>query len=357
MEESSPIWNRRYKTGYDAALMRESRKFGELEIFHSSNNTIRETLRGFAVVDTILIVASLFLNILVLVVICGSKGGRAAVSMTAVSISVSNLVITLFVHPTSILLWYVPPIAQPVLCKFSVYFDCWMSTAISYSILALHVDRYFAVTSPEGSTCRSLSGHCMFYQSFVWFFGAAYSAWDLVFEFPQKISIHDTFTNISIKVCRHTGKFRTLEYIFQYLDIFVLFLLPLCIIFCLFISVFKWKYVDKNPPKRRQIGSTGIWSLTMAVVYTTVYLVCHLPNHILDLSWNTQDINIFSLDSYSTMKTLRVIKYSSCSILPIVYFICGHEVKSLVQKLIKRSSTNTGSVVTTRALLYIEEGQ
>lgn len=242
-----------------------------------------------------LMLVSLLGNGYIMLFICGQKKARNAHNITIVSIAVADIAISVVVIPTYIGVSHYDMSnyndnVTPFLCKIHKYIYHWCKTVKVFSILTMVVDRYYRVTKPTRNT--NVTGRCIFFLSFVWFFGAAFNVWEIVLNTSALMTVehHLTGYNTTIRQCISSDHFHFLQKGFKLSGLTVTYAIPLCAILILYtLIVIKGYYVtDQSLPlksKRR---------LILSILSVTLFYLCQLPAElmeyaifaILDVTWH-----------------------------------------------------------------------
>ena len=289
--------------------------------------------RGLFVSNITLICISLVGNAYMIAFICGQKKARNAHNIAIVSIAVADIAIGLIVIPTYFSITHYDMTLKnsyrednmtTYLCKLHKYIYCWCKTVKIYSILAMVLDRYYRVTKPTRNS--NLTGRCIFFLSFVWFFGAAYNVWEIVLNTSALIIVENLKTgiNTTIRQCISSHHFHYLQDGFKISSLTVTYAIPFIAILALYLQMFIKGYylADSSLPlksKRR---------LLMSFLVTFTFYVCQLPSEIMDYvmySFIISQDKAITVWSVALSKIFETLSFSQGVLCVFCYVTCSSE--------------------------------
>ena len=242
--------------------------------------------------------------------------------------AVSNLIVASFVIPTYMAISKYDAMSNsvtPFMCKLNKYMWYWCKTVNIYSVLAMVVDRYFKVMKPYKS--NYLSGRCMFFLNYVWFFGAAYNIWEIILNTSAHILVDvGDNQNVTVRKCIINYHFTYLQDGFLVADFIVIYFVPFMIIMCLTVCiVIKFFCLYADPQQHVK----GVRKLIMVVLLTILFYACQLPLEIM------QPVLYFAMDlsreALSTIKLLETVSFLNGLLNVVIYVICSNDLHTALR--------------------------
>ncbi|KAL8589865.1 hypothetical protein ACOMHN_023952 [Nucella lapillus] len=242
------------------------------------------------------------------------------------SVAVADLLAGLVVLPLDILQRLLSE-TSGYMCKGYFYFSNVSKTAVIYTVTMLAMERIVAAIS---TSFRILSpGRCLFFSSLTWFFAAAYNIWSVVLYDTrlvghpfQRLELEDQDIrqdavswsirggvvgfNYSTHVCFSSTRFQWLVDVFELLDFFVTFFLPVTAAGVLF-GVFWRKRETVRAPGRPYRSSTSVIIFTFALFVS--FCLCHLPLEIATLHVHKRDVTARS-DDFLVYKVCQMTSFT-----------------------------------------------
>ena len=287
------------------------------------------------IVDICVMVLTIVGNILVIYLICGSKRARTTHNITIVSVSVFNLITASFVMPTYFAVMSRKSLSDeiaPFVCKLNRYVWYWCKTVNIYSVIAMMSDRYFKVLNP----CKRgyMSGRCMFFLNFVWFFGAAYNIWEIILNTSSHVYFDVNGRNVTIRRCFASIKFAHIKYGFLVADFIFIYILPLVVISYLAVCICLKVYVYPDP-QRPVIGNQRF---LMAIILTCMFVICQFPLEVMQaVLFLSSDLDEHML---GTLSILETVAFSQGVLHALAYGICSPEMALFLRKRRDRHRLN-----------------
>ena len=253
--------------------------------------------QAYFVIDCVILILGVLGNLWIIYFICQQKS-RTTQNISIVSVAIADVLIAAIVMPSYLAVYKfssVPDKHTPFLCKIYVYMWYWFKTVIAYSLLTLVCDRYYRVTSKTKSD--SISGRVTFFLSFIWFFGAAYNIWEIVFYFPVKLVTDDeNGVKVTSRRCILSGPYIYLKNGYIVMDFLVIYIFPLVAILYMYYIMLTHQWKSHDP----RDGPAGRRRILLSACLVTLYYVCQLP-------FEVMTVVTFYLDSYSH-RTLTLTK-------------------------------------------------
>ena len=290
-----------------------------------------------------IIVLSFIGNTLILIYILCYIKKRTAHNVGLISIAIADICISTLVIPLYLTVILYKSNTEKdqittVSCKLSKYLFNWLKTVKIYSIIIMELDNYFAIAKPNRSTM--VTGHCILFLAFVWFFGSALNVWELVLNTSALYPVENqTF----IRCCISSNDFSYVHTGSRALCFIVIYIIPVSII-----SFFGCKmccnyFRFQAPPSAIRLNHYLI------IILAFLFFLCFLPSDILNhilyvLYYNTKhlDYKFIRVVSY-----IDIVAYSNCILGVIIYSIINIRFREFFIQLCKRETNMSSQMQTT----------
>ena len=307
------------------------------------------------VVDIAVLVASFLGNVGVVYYICGQKRARTTHNITIVSMAAADLLTVMFVMPTYLLIWRREAMADSaaqLLCKLNKYMWNWNKTVIIYSMLAMVIDRYLKVSRPY--KISTMTGRCMFFLNFVWFFGASYNIWKIILNTCSLVTVDvlgDTSSvpNVTLRRCfvTHSPTYSYLPELFLFGDTLVIYVFPCMTIIILYNLIFIKVYRTGDS----RLMTSGRRKLLMSVFLFLLFYACHLPLHV-NQGENLMRPSRITPWSVSLTTVLETVSFSQGLLFVVAYVSCSAELQRSLWGASTQPVTTATCARTTRVALH-----
>ena len=271
------------------------------------------------ILDICIMFLSMAGNVVVIYFICGSKRARTTHNVTIVSISISNIVTSGFVMPTYLAMMRRDKSFDnmaPYMCKLNKYVWYWCKTVNIYSVVAMMCDRYFKVMNP----CKHgyVTGRCLFFLNFIWFFGAAYNIWEIITNTSYRFLINSDNRNVSVRKCLMSLHFSNIKNGFLITDYILLYMFPLILLSYLSVCI----YIKLCTESEQR--TSGNYRFIMSILLAVLCYVCQLPLEIMQtMLYMTDNLTSHTL---SLLQLLESLAFSHGMFHAVIYACCGQEV-------------------------------
>ncbi|XP_064609984.1 uncharacterized protein LOC135473954 [Liolophura sinensis] len=204
------------------------------------------------------------------------------------------------------------------LCKLHLYVSCFAKTAVFYTLCAMVSVRAYSTFS--GGKRTVTAGRCMFFISLIWFFSTAYNIWSVVIYDSYSISVTSwdrdlTFTE-KTSICLNTYRFKYLANIFTYLDLTVIYAVPILFVSILIASSMH-KYNAQSSSLFHFPGNFSRFRLPMLL--SIVFVLCQAPWEI--VHFLVVEVHRISWTSIFLLRFVTLLSYSR-GCLNLVVYLC-----------------------------------
>ena len=240
------------------------------------------------VINAVLLVLTVVGNVVTIYVICTPRRAKTTHHVTIVSLAVADIFVACFVLPLYLLTPRADLVADapvPFICKLSRYVWYWCKTVSAYSIVAMVIDKHAQRRRPlPHRKARVMSGRCLFFLNFMWFFGAAYNIWQVVLTASAKLSLSvgGPHPNVTLRRCVALDTMPRLLAAFAVTDMVVIFIVPGVAVCRLYVSMAVSACGGGGGEREGGPGAAGrTRRLLLSASLALIFLLCHLPVEIL----------------------------------------------------------------------------
>lgn len=284
---------------------------------------------GFATVFSLLILADLIGNTLVIIVIINNKNMKTAMNYVLVNLAIADILVAIFmgikfvivptfVHPEGKTGWF--------LCKFVTGgTTAWTAAVASiYSLVAIAVEAYHAAYHPF----KRRSGRAKNLHRTIILIWAVALFWGL----PLYLSV--TYVD-TISTCAEQWPYSILPKIYSFGWIIVAGIVPIAVMSVLYFKIVRrlWfsKMALKNQSQMAFIRSKKRIT-TMVLVVSVIYVICWVPTLMIYFLANV----LPSESMYSVLHKITIVLATfNSSINPVVYSLRSQMFRQNLYKLVR----------------------
>jgi len=283
---------------------------------------------GFATAFSIMIIADLVGNTLVIVVIINNKNMRTAMNYVLVNLAIADILVAVFMGVKFVI---VPTLVHPegktgrYLCKFVTGGTTAWTAAIAsiYSLVAIAVEAYHAAYHPF----KRHSGRAKNLRRTVILIWAVALLWGL----PLYLSV--TYVD-TIKACQEQWSYSILPIIYSFGWIIVAGIVPIAVMSVLYFKIIRRLWFSKISLKNRSqmafIRSKKRIT-TMVLVVSVIYVICWVPTLMIYFLANV----LPSESMYSVLHKITIVLATfNSSINPVVYSLRSQQFRQNLYRLV-----------------------
>lgn len=205
------------------------------------------------VINSIICISSFTVNILLLRFVIKKCQNKPIASLIISSICITHIIISVTAVPTGLIA--ISPAEFTVLvlsCKFHKFSQSWSTISSIYIILLLSIY----------ATSENFHGRVAFFLSFVCFFAASYSIWQILLYYPSTVHTSDKQNRTNI-ICFRYDKLEKFYLGFTVSDVIVYFLIPFATVL---LRIRKRQTVERKNPE---------WNLSLYLAI--LYFIIQFP--------------------------------------------------------------------------------
>ncbi|XP_026318662.1 QRFP-like peptide receptor [Hyposmocoma kahamanoa] len=340
-------------TSFRGAGWNETEEWGDLDVFYRPDVVI-------IVLYVAVLTASLSANTLLIFIVIKFQYMRSVTNIFLVNLSVADLLVTLFCMPVQIaksvtLLWYF----GEIMCKAVNYLQGVAVASSVFTITAMSVDRYLAITqSLRQPWMPSRRGAC-FLLAALWMVALAIFAPLLAVATVQKENIPllsrtrngSLWVERGVEFCTETWPDSIKKELYGAFSFILVYAIPGCIVVVSY-SLMGRRLCSVLPPFDQTEGSVNsqqrlrlvrerkrvAWILLLLAV---LFALCWLPYNILQL---LIDVNAVKVESMAiVLPYTLLLGHANSAINPIVYCLMTRNFRRSLRKLLCHDTGNLHS--------------